>query len=311
MTSNMNPKKIAVILGLAGVLLIGAVSAAGNFGDPEQVGVNVITLDATSITPNSATLRAKLTSLDSSYEGAVIFWNYTNKNTGEEYKGPAAFTNQTGETMQYTQRGLSSNKIYSFESYSRPLNKENSKSINSFSEVTTRRESLKYPKTRTSFYSSKEAMETLINSNNTHEILNKDTGNIFGGGGEIHQVDYSHGRDNHVYLNSVAAENWGGSYAEISTKYGINMTAKNKLFIDWIVDLNVGSDYDPEVAAKVFVGEDELIELKTTTDKYYEDNVREIDISDRSGHQNITIRTEARTYSPNQAEIKVYNLYAK
>jgi hypothetical protein len=120
MTGNMNSKKIAVILGLAGVLLIGAVSAAGNFGDPEQVGVNVTTLDATSITPNSATLRAKLTSLDSSYDGAVIFWNYTNKNTGEEYKGPAAFTNQTGETVNYSQEGLKPNKVYNFEAYVEP-----------------------------------------------------------------------------------------------------------------------------------------------------------------------------------------------
>lgn len=296
-----------IFLTVFAALLISGVAVTANTvitnDNPDGYDLAVDTLNPENVNPTNATFRANLTEKDTIYDAAMIYWNYTDTQTGETYKGPVKIGYSQGEKINATQVGLDQDTGYTVEAYSEPIVWEDDTLAENVGETLKNRTG---DGQGTPWAEDQETMKQIFGSEVLKNLLFRkyeDTGSDV----DRAEVDFA-GSNIYLYASGSSYQNTANAYFE--TTEGLDFTGKDTLNIDWNVRV-YQQDYEYSYV-EVEVGGAQVYELYTDHDSKSEYQLRSIDVSDISGENEVRIQVYSRDDgASNYARAYVYNMYLK
>lgn len=299
LSKRVMPERKFVLTIFTALLISGAAVTANTVitnDNPDGYDLAVDTLDAQNINPTNATFRAQLSEKDDIYDAALIYWNYTDTQTGETYKGPVNIGLSQGETLKGTQIGLDQDTGYTVEAYSEPIVWEDQTLVNNIGDKSEGRKN-------EWILSNQDVMNAVFGSEN----LKNDVFNSYeDSGSDVQRAIVDFTRSDYIYLRADGSNNLNTANAYIETAENIDFTGKNTLKVDWV--LNLYHDGENYAEAEVFVGGDSVYRERTGY-SFNTDEVRNIDVSSISGSKNVKIQVRSKEYQNTYAIAQVYNLY--
>lgn len=191
------------ILPITGLLLFSALIISGAMGQVStqnsgEYDLNVTTDPVSNVKETEATFQATVDQLDSNFDAALIYWNYS-VDSSLNQKGPANVALSQGETVSSLQSGLSPDTAYNVESYAEPVVANDGTLAKNFGRVTADRNS----------YQS----ENFVSKVNSNQVVMQAVSNSVPGRTAILTSPYV---VNYIWSDSVSSETWFDSY-EVQT----------------------------------------------------------------------------------------------